>query len=296
MDRGKKQTWLKTMIKLRKELDVLPMGPRDLKPYAGIDRSGLTWERLEEPKFIGWESTILIGELSLRRPDAGLLIQAAKLVGQSEPTFFTNLNTLRLIRKGKTYGQIIALHREEVRRKKLMIHEWQRNLPEGVGSRRGRKFTIEQFKKQVPEHLHPYFELKETLIAASAWRDSYYHQEYRLGGKFPLRDLRVKVDKVFATHRGIPKSDEISRHQEIDEIFTQQCVYNKLYGKNYRCSKWFYNYEYRARRKYLKGALKVSKNHHWYRTPFNYDDPYDDYYDIESNFDKLYAKKRRGKY
>lgn len=290
MNRGKKEKWLKTIKKLSREKDDLPSGPRDYRSYANKSFSGLEWVPVDEPKFIGWESHILIGDLSLRRPDAGLLIEAARLAGQSKPTFFTNLNTLKLIRKGKTYNQIMALHREEVRIKKKEKHNWQDSTPEGISNRRGKRFSINNFKKEIPENLQMYFELKEVWIPPTAWQtEGYYNKYYHLGGKFPINDLKVKVKQVYSTHRGIPKSELISRHAEIEEYFTQNLIYNKLWGKSYWESRWEEIQLLKSERKKIKTNLKVAKNLY---VPDSWWNP-EVLYNVEDTFDKLTAKIRR---
>jgi hypothetical protein len=102
----------------------------------------------------------------------------------------------------------------------------------------------------VPAHLKGYFAKYEER--ATYWRPAYYY--YKLSDKFPRYELRFKVSKAYSTHRGIPKSDEISESAWIEKQLENNHYYDKQDHSSYEA--YWHKRTNRTARKHWKAATK----------------------------------------
>jgi len=256
MKRNNKEEWLKSRLRLMRKKDKLASSHR-LYRYSAAEGKNFTWVPVEEPQFIGWETTVTLSEAALRRQDAGRLLQVLSLLNISEKRFCSNLNIIKLIRRSnKNYARIRSNWFEE-RRKLSKRNDWYNDdLPWEIVDIRSKRRSEKKWE-EVDHSLHKYFERVETKYPATAWENERTIITYLLGGAFPIHELRVKIDQAYSTHRGIPKSDEISEATKIQEKLYQERFYEKLYYSDSS-----YKYErrlaLRSSRKTWKSATRVA--------------------------------------
>ncbi len=195
----------------------------------GSTRYLMDWVPVDEPRFIGWETTVGLSEPALRRSDAQVLLNVLAITRVDRPLFTRELSIVKLIRRnGKRYMKISADWREHCRRISRDRYWYSNFLPGSIQDYHDRFITPQQFDKLDERH-RKYLEKKETYYPPTAWHNGITEVKYRVGGAFPLHELRVKLTKAYSTHRGIPRSEEI-RESEF--------IHDKLMEEHYWCAKY----------------------------------------------------------
>lgn len=203
--------------------------------YRGYDQ--YIWVPVDKPKFIGWETILTLSEPGARRRDAYRMQQVMEILRLTEPRFTKDTYIVKLIRKaGHKYLLTRAMYLEDKRRDSKYPWKYWNDLPSGVMDINN-MFIKPKDYEELPKDLKCFFEEYKKYHPATWCSEEWTEVKYRLGGKFPLHELRLKIVKAYSTHRGIPKADEISRDQEIDDILEDARFYNKRYGRSR--SKWY---------------------------------------------------------
>lgn len=243
MKRNKQEERLKELGRLDTEM-------------ADLD-TGLDWVPVEEPQFLGWEFQVLLSPSGLRRRDAEDLLQVMDICNVSEVNFTRHEWVVKLIKSqgGRYFQSKEAFFRRYYKDRKqyLVWHDdawvkrhyfpyWENN-------------SVEQ---KTYDEVHP--RLKKYFSAvkydATVWRPEYYR--YRINSLFPKYELIIKWNKAYSTHRGIPHSEEIARHEQIHAT---------LMANHYWCAKncfsrwsgesaWERRYNRKLTRKHWRSCLQ----------------------------------------
>lgn len=281
MNRNEKEKRLKTIKKLEKIKDELPRGPYE-SGRGSYYQSGLTWIPVEEPKFIGWETTLVLNDSANRRSDAPRIKAVMDLLGWNKPEFIRDQKTIKLIRQaGKRFSTYKSLWLEDIRKKGYVT--LQDNPP---GTKHTKKVLSDEKYKLLDESLKKYFTMTTRVYPASAFRDSYIEYTHHLNSYFPEHQVLIKIDKAYSTHRGIPKSNLISERQKIENQFIARCYYEKLYSDS-KVEKWYHKRATHSKRKAWNSVLNVSKQYYdneWWQDDYNPDE-------VADTIDTLAGKK-----
>lgn len=199
-------------------------------------QDNMIWVPVEEPRFLGWDITLTISEAGQRRSDAHIMFNVIKLlkVNESRYKFTKDTEVIKFIRKaGKRLNTFLTLwsQNERMKRRHMTIRDWYRYHPHCIPSLGDAFITPEQWSK-LDERTRAYFSLYEKFHPATWARESYTEDRYRIGGRFPMHELRLHIEQVYSTHRGIPRSEEISEEKKIDNHLWSLNYYNKRWGKD----------------------------------------------------------------
>lgn len=272
MERTRKEKTHKKLLRLFNEKRSLFVNSTTrVSKYRWRDWDTFVWVPVDKPKFIGWDTTVTLSEMGERRPDAATLKKVLTILKLDEPLFMRDLNIIKIIRRAnKRYNTARSLWYEQERRsrKTRVIHQ----MP-GVRHYFEKQITVKEWEA-LDQRLQKYFREDTTLHAATTYRDAYTTHCYKLSYTFPVSELVVNVKKAYSTHRGIPKSDEISREKEIEKTLEANMFYSKRWGK----SSWS-AFEQRRATRAARKAYKVICNE---ATKFD---------DVELTFDDLEVKK-----
>lgn len=246
------------------------------------------WVPVEDPNFIGWETSLVLSESGNRRSDAPYIKKALELTGLSKPYFFRKKpEVVKAIRKAKKKYVLFRSQWFETQRRSTYSYK----SIEGVREIEGIRITSDKYLT-FPSEIKKYFERRSDLIPASAWRDSYFKEYYKFSYKFPSYELNIKLEQAYSTHKGIPKTHLISERTKLNQKIDQELWYTKHYGKYYYSSRWIQRYQDRARRKRIKVATTLAKKTYMSDSWWNREA----LYNVEQIFDKEEAKIRIGKY
>lgn len=178
------------------------------------------WIPVEKPQFIGWETTINLSERSLRRPDADKLLAVMNIIKLNKPVFTKDTFIIKLIRSSnKNYLTIHSKYNEYVRTKHK--HPYYSETIPGIENYNSCSLSVNDWE-QLDTNLKKYFYKHEKHYPGNVWRDSHVIVRYKLSSSnFPIRDLVVKINKAYSTHKGIPRADDISESTKLrDELFS----------------------------------------------------------------------------
>lgn len=213
--------------------------------------SNMVWVPVEEPKFIGWESTIVLNQSARNRKDYHLLNQVMEFLGWNKPNWIDDQKVIKLIRKANRRVSTYRMLWLEEQRKTGRTY-----YPSDAPGTEGKKRIREDKYNKLDDSLKKYFTAYPHHVMATAWRDSYVEYIWELNHKFPLHDLLIKVDKAYSTHRGIPKATEWSQKVQIEEKLDQSLYYPKTYGSY--GDNWWKRRQVHNMRKSWKSILKVA--------------------------------------
>jgi len=174
----------------------------------------LEWVPVEEPQFLGWEVRAVLNESALRRGDLPNLLKVMEYFKMNR-TVFTRKQWVVSVIKSSDYRYENALKEvaKMCRKRHTSRYYWDiwetinNNYMPFYGNTRVNQATFDT----VPEYLHKYF--TKYTEAATVWRPEYNY--YKLSSVFPLYQLRLKVDRAFSTHKGIPNGEAESEYQHI---------------------------------------------------------------------------------
>lgn len=227
MKRHRKEEYMKKLNKLYDEKLNLFKEPEEEGGRGRRRRyqdTRMIWVPVEEPQHIGWEYTVVLSDAALRRRDSHRLTELLDLLRVSGTGFSRDLRTLKLVRSsGKRY-QLVKQKWWASRK-----YAYMPDMPGGISYVEGATLSVENYER-LSEGLKCYFTKYERWYPPFGLRPGYTLVYYKLSYKFPFHELRIKADKCYSTHRGIPKADEISRDQEIDNIFEREQYWKKRYG------------------------------------------------------------------
>jgi len=282
MKANKKTLYEKTMRKLEITLNKIDKDRRRTD-------DDYVWIPSTERQHIGWETTIVVSDLLANSKDGPHIKEVLRLTKLDQPHFF-----------GHSHQDLVKAIRASGKRYKIYRANWfehQRktnpNRPYplgGVKEVEDVKVTPEKFK-QFPDEVKKYFVWESKYRPATISKDAYYEIIYKIGGWwFPFHELRIKLEKAYSTVKGIPKSISISERTKIKEKFTQDCYWERKYGKGtyYKVEK---RYGLKSRRKAWKQVCKVSTPYYKWPDLITYDEgPF-----IEDVIDILANKKVKNK-
>jgi len=221
MKANKKTQYEKTMRKLERTYYKLSSGRRGDSDYI--------WVPSEDPKHIGWETTIVMSDLLANSKDGPHIKKVLELTKLDQPHFFSH-----------EYQNLVKGIRASGKRYKIYRAQWfeyqRKTNPDrpaslgGVKEVESVKVSLERFK-EFPDEVKKYFVHESKYWPATISRDAYFEKFYKLGSwRFPDHELRIKLVKAYSTVRGIPKSIRISERTKIDEKLTQEMWWDKRYG------------------------------------------------------------------
>jgi len=231
MERHRKEKEFKALKALYRESCTLFIDEEteQLSKWRWRCKDEFFWVPVEKPQFIGWEASLTLSDTAARRSDGHILYKALQITGLSKPRFFKDPSVVSTIRRaGKVYRTTITLWQELQRRKNRDKYYFDNSYPKGVSAIGDGKLRVEEFEK-LDHKEQRYFDKQSKTYPASAYHDGFTEYWYTIGGLFPIHELRIKLDTAYSTHKGIPKSDELSRESEIDKV-----LYNNFYwDRNY---------------------------------------------------------------
>jgi hypothetical protein len=174
---------------------------------------------VEKSYHMGWEVSIDLSESGKRRNDAKDLLEVLDIVGATEPYFTKDVQYIKHLRYGRyNYEKVqkgLLMHTSSKRYPRILAH-----LPYWHNTLTSFEIRKEKFT-QVPMRLRHFF------YEADHWK--YGCKVYRVNSwKFPKYELVYKVRKAYAGFQGIPKGNEWSEYEQLNDI---------LKNNHYWCSK-----------------------------------------------------------
>ncbi len=226
------------------------------------------WVEVEEPQFMGWESTLYLSDWILRTPEAPALIEVMKVMGGDEGVFFKDQKLLAIIRKSsKNLQKVNEAYLREIN-KKLNKENWFTHDTHSIN-----QLTKTLNRKQydsLSQKAKAYF----YEDSRNAWGSTYKY--YKLSRyTFPMHHIFIKVDKAYSKYKGIPKSEEWSESDKVRDIIN---------NSHYWCSKNGFS-------GYIRGTEKAKRTNQIQRKTWNqatkamvtHYDPYEFFIDVEDD-------------
>lgn len=245
MKRNRKEEQEKRLRRMEREKNSL------LTYYRPTHDSNMLWVPVEESRFIGWESTIVLNESASNRKDSHLINQVMEVLKWKKPYWIDDQKVIKLIRRAnRRVSTYKALWLEDARKRGRGMF-----ISDAPGTYNQKMLSEEKYNK-LDDPLKVYFTSYPVHVMATPWMDSYVKYVYELNHKFPINDLLMKVDKAYSTHRGIPKATEWSQKVQIEEKLDQNMYYPKTYGSY--GDNWWKRRQVHNMRKSWKSILKVA--------------------------------------